>query len=488
MIKALKQHFTNASDLNKLMASLLGNVEDQLVLEPSIGQGVLLKNLIGSPKEVVGYDVDDQPFEKNKDINAKNINVTFHHDSFIEAFLEKPLNGIYDSVIANPPYGLEFSTEYRKKLKQALPNLYVKESYGLFLYMSLKQLKNKGRYVFLIPDTFLTSHRHVAIRRFLFEEAKPSHIIRIPSKSFETINFKYGNLCVIAGCKENLKESDSIIWSEALDGLTSDKIPEPFLSIPGKQFIKTIEQGWSKYSLVEQNTFVSEEWVALGEIAECKTGIYTGDNTTYIGFDPFLSKRKSNGHVIDWKKNVYTSELTDDEKLNGLKDTKKLYVPFIRGGHRDIFEKPSNAILWSEEAIRFYKENSKARFQNSSFYFKEGIAIPMVSSSRISASYITNSVFDQGVVGVFPKDRKNLECLVIYLNSSLASKLMKGLVNGSANNSANYIKKLPVPKFNDKALSKALEFFNKIQAANKLNYDEIDEFVQKYLLTNQDKL
>ena len=112
----------------------------------------------------------------------------------------------------------------------------------------------------------------------------------------------------------------------------------------------------------------------------------------------------------------------------------------------------------------------------------------MVSSSRISASYITNSIFDQGVVGVFPKDRKNLECLIIYLNSSLASKLMKGLVNGSANNSANYIKKLPVPKFNDKALSKALEFFNKIQAANKLNYDEIDEFVQKYLLTNQDKL
>ncbi|MFV5421951.1 hypothetical protein, partial [Acinetobacter baumannii] len=286
--------------------------------------------------------------------------------------------------------------------------------------------------------------------------------------------------------KERLTELDNIIWSEALDGLTSADIPEPTLNIQGDKLLNKIEQGWSKYSLVEQDSLVSQEWLNLGDLAECRTGIYTGDNSTYIGFDPFLSKRKSNGHVIDWKKDVYNSELSDDEKLNGLDRTKKLYVPFIRGGHREIFEQPSNAILWSKEAIKFYKENKKARFQNSSFYFKEGISIPMVSSSRISASYMNNSVFDQGVVGVFPYDRKNLECLIIYLNSSLASKLMKGLVNGSANNSANYIKKLPVPKFSDKALSRALILFKKIQADNKSNNEEIDDFVNKYLITNQD--
>ena len=137
MIKALKQHFTNATDLNKLMASLLGNVHDHLILEPSIGEGVLLKNLIGHPKKVVGYDVDDLPFKASKNINSENINVIFKHESFIEAFLENSIAETYDSVIANPPYGLEFSIEYRKKLKQVLPEFYVKESYGLFLYMSL---------------------------------------------------------------------------------------------------------------------------------------------------------------------------------------------------------------------------------------------------------------------------------------------------------------------------------------------------------------
>ncbi|WP_179991642.1 Eco57I restriction-modification methylase domain-containing protein [Acinetobacter sp. YH16058] len=486
MVKALQQHFTNASDLNNLMASLLGRVDNQIVLEPSIGEGALLKNLIGNPKEVIGYDVDSLPFEKSKKFNTNNIKVTFNHVSFIDDFLEKPITSVYDSVIANPPYGLNFSIEYRKKLKEKLPEFYVKESYGLFLYMSLKQLKEGGRYVFLIPDTFLTSNRHVALRKFLAEEACPSHIIRIPSKSFETVSFKYGNLCVIAGNKEKLKNSDTVVLSEALEGLTSATIPEPKLYIQGEKLITTIEQGWSKYALVEQESIVSKDWLTLGDLAECKTGIYTGDNVTYIGFDPLLSKRKTNGHVIDWKKDVYTAEIYEAEKLNGLKAGKKLYVPFIRGGHRDVFEKPSNAILWSEDAIKFYKENKKSRFQNASFYFREGISMPMVSSSRISASYMKDSVFDQGVVGIFPNDKKNIEALIIYLNSSLASKLMKGLVNGSANNSANYIKQLPVPNFTREALSKASSIFNKIKADGKLDSQEIDNFVENYLITNQD--
>ena len=48
------------------------------------------------------------------------------------------------------------------------------------------------------------------------------------------------------------------------------------------------------------------------------------------------------------------------------------------------------------------------------------------------------------------------------------------------------MKKLPVPKFSDKALSRALILFKKIQADNKSNNEEIDDFVNKYLITNQD--
>jgi len=146
-----------------------------------------------------------------------------------------------------------------------------------------------------------------------------------------------------------------------------------------------------------------------------------------------------------------------------------------------MFESSSNAILWDKNAVDFYKKNKKSRFQNSSFYFEEGIALPMVSSSRISASYMNNCVFDQGVVGIFPYDKEMLNILLLYLNSSIASKIMKSIVNGSANNSANYLKKLSVPNFNSKAKKNAFELIQKIKENGCHSIEEIDNFITAYI-------
>jgi 23S rRNA G2445 N2-methylase RlmL len=40
---------------------------------------------------------------------------------------------IYDRVIANPPYGAYQTPEKRLQLKSAYPEIYAKETYGIFL-------------------------------------------------------------------------------------------------------------------------------------------------------------------------------------------------------------------------------------------------------------------------------------------------------------------------------------------------------------------
>jgi len=470
----LKQHFTKAPDLNLLMAKLLGNVQDYLLLEPSVGEGSLLENIEGFPKEIHAFDVDDKPIQKWIERGIGKIELKFINNCFIKNYLKNKKTDNYDAVISNPPYGLDFSIEYRKYLKENFPNIYVKESYSLFFYISLMQLKRNGRYVFLLPDTFLTSHRHRAIRNFLVDEARPTHIIRMPSEAFETVNFKYANLCVIAGYKNPLKQSDTIEWSV----LNSLKDKKKCLKISGDKFIKNIDNGWGEHYLIDENK--TKGWVLLGDIASCKTGIYTGENSKYIGFNPSTSKRKSNAHPIFWDKNVCDTELNECEKVNGL-EKKNLYVPFVRGGYRSIFEKPLNAILWDIETVSFYKKNKKSRFQNSDFYFREGIAVPMVSSSKISASYMKNCVFDQGVVGVFPNNKNILNILLLYLNSSFASKIMKSMVNNSPNNSANYLKKLPVPNFDLEAEEIADNLIRKIKNTGSHRVDEIDNFIESYI-------
>lgn len=478
----LKQYFTDASDIKNLMCELLGDVTDFSLLEPSVGHGSFLSGLLGTPRKIDAVDVDSDAL----DVTAEkygHMNVTLHHDDFIKIFDGDPLsqknticNTVYDAVISNPPYGLYFDLDYRRELKKKYPNFYVKESYGLFFMLSILRLKQNGRYVFLIPDTFLTSISHKPLREFIAKVAAPSHIIRFPSKRLETVNFAYGNLCIIAGNRKPLIPGDSTFWSDIFENDKALNIESANEScIDATTLIEQISPGWNPgmLSKIKSN---EANYNLLGDIAECRTGIYTGDNERFIGFDPERVTRRINGHPIQWSQ-VKEDALSTKEMQTGI-TTGKFYVPMIRGGHRKAFEEPSSAIDWSESALEHYKTNKKARLQNSSFYFKRGISVPMVSTRKISAAIMEGGVFDQGVVGIFPKEAKNLSFLLIYLNSALASRRIKEITNGSANNSANYLKRLPVPKLTQAQQEAAEEIYAEALINKSLTQEICDEFIE----------
>ena len=53
-----------------------------------------------------------------------------------------------------------------------------------------------------------------------------------------------------------------------------------------------------------------------------------------------------------------------------------------------------------------------------------------------------NKLFDQSIVGIFPKDESLTYYLLAFFNSPTCNKLIR-TINPSANNPANYIKKIP---------------------------------------------
>ncbi len=128
--------------------------------------------------------------------------------------------------------------------------------------------------------------------------------------------------------------------------------------------------------------------------------------------------------------------------LNGLTCTNS-FIPIVKGGNTRYLKKDLWYINWSKESVTHYKSNKKARFQNSHFYFKQGLAVPMVSSNSITASLLNYRLFDQSIVGIFPKNSEYILYLLAFLNSSVCTHLIR-IINPSANNSANYIKKIPV--------------------------------------------
>src|SRR5205085_7827002 len=55
---------------------------------------------------------------------------------------------------------------------------------------------------------------------------------------------------------------------------------------------------------------------------------------------------------------------------------------------------------------------------------------------------IENRLFDQSIVGIFPRDPKWIFYLLALFNSSTCNQHIR-TINPSANNPANYIKKIP---------------------------------------------
>ncbi|WP_181902255.1 Eco57I restriction-modification methylase domain-containing protein [Thalassotalea euphylliae] len=455
--KSFQGYFTDAEDLRNTMIHLLGDVSEQTILEPCFGEGAFIKNLLGTPSQIDAIDIDESHFKNHLTVN----NCNYYHLDYIDYFV-RPDNRnnllpelAYDSTICNPPYGLKFTKDYRKLIKKSFPNTYAKESYALFFYFAIQQLKKDGRYVFIIPDTFMTSTHLRYMRDFIIAEAKPTHVFQFKSKRFGSVNFGYGNMCIIAGNRAATTRESEVVWVDAVssDQPLLDLLAHEKKLVTGEYLINNAQDAWISPTRSEQIKF-SRETVSLGEIAECRTGIYTGNNQMFCGYDVNKPPKRVNGHPVNW--DDVTIHPSDRQRKTGI-DKNVAYVPFVRGGHRKVFESANSCIRWDIDAIAFYDNDKKARLQNRDFYFRTGLAIPMVTSGRLSASEMKDSIFDQGVVGVFSDVYHDF--LLIYLNDPFATK-QKSLIAPGANNSANYLKKIKVPALSDKELDQASKIVN----------------------------
>lgn len=130
--------------------------------------------------------------------------------------------------------------------------------------------------------------------------------------------------------------------------------------------------------------------------------------------------------------------------LAGIESVPEGYVPFVKSASSTRYYRLVDEwfVRWDKDTIDYYNSNKKTRFQNSSFYFKTGVAFPMVKSSSIKAFLLEKRVFDQSIVGIFPKDNSRLYYILAIMNSDVVNNLIH-TINPTANNSANYVKQIP---------------------------------------------
>ncbi|WP_283162541.1 Eco57I restriction-modification methylase domain-containing protein [Parasutterella secunda] len=496
-------YYTNSYEITSYMVEMLDLHDNDIILEPAAGEGAFIDRILTKDVKVQidALDIDknainilEKKYKHHNSVCVRNTDTLLDEklDSYsvpelwlkqTDTLLDNQLDlfalsgGHYSKIIGNPPYGAWQDHEKRALLKKKYRGHYVKETYSLFLLRCVSLLRMHGKLSFIIPDTFLFLNLHARLRSFLLKSTKLSEILIFPSKFFPGVNFGYSNLSIIT--LERATQDEAL--NNTVKVIRGFKSPKEFESLleDNKKKSNHLEYFYLTQKEILENeqqkvilantkiqSLLSNVPLRLGDVSDVVTGFYSGDNKRFVKVANENIKGSKNYILVD------PDKVSDCRSIEGIKNVSESYIPYIKGAsERRYYKDPFEwYIRWDKGTVDFYAKNKTTRFQNPSFYFKTGIGIPMVKSSTIKAFLMDGHVFDQSIVGIFPKNEQKLFYFLALMNSSIINELIH-ILNPTANNSANYIKLLPYIEPNKDQLEKINE-----KVIQLLDYENTNSF------------
>lgn len=494
----LCSYYTESDPITSYMVNQLNLQNRDTVFEPCVGTGAFIGPIFNSGKDIKidAAELDEYAIkvltERNLKISPSIVDSYYDKvespfrvkltDTLIDTELDNFAieGGRYSKIIGNPPYGAWQDYKKRDLLKKKFPDHYIKDSYAVFLIRCIDLLQEGGRLSFIIPDTFLFLNMHKNLRKKVFSETRIVEILLFPSKFFPGVCFGYSGLSIITLEKGLFKKNEiDLINFSIISGFKSSeqiaKLSKGVTPVDLGLNVTNFNQGklleTDSHQILINNGFHDfklDTEIHLGDIASIVTGFYTGNNRKYIKVLNKSVKGSKNYQEIN-QDDVYSCT-----SLTGIQCEKNGYIPYIKSSSPTKYFRPRDDwfVQWDSKTIEEYKGNKKTRFQNSTYYFKTGIGIPMVKSSKINAFFMTGRVFDQSIVGIFPKDLRLVPYILALMNSDVINDIIH-TINPTANNSANYLKKIPFVKPDKETFSRITENTIQIELAYKENNLEL---------------
>ena len=337
----------------------------------------------------------------------------------------------YDVVVTNPPYMSNggMSNKLTEFVKKNYPDS-KSDLFAVFIERCGAML-NKCGYQAMITQhawLFLSSYEKLRAKLLACDTINMAHL---GARAFEEIGGEVVQTTSFV-LRNNHTKNYKGTYCRLIDPTTQSGKEEMFLA--GENRYQAVQSNFSKIPGSPVAYWVTDRLLnafnnsTLDSIANCCTGMQTGNNSSYI----------RSWFEVDYTKTAICNEEGIYKRYNCGGEHKKWY-----GNH-------NNVVMWENNGEKIKNEKSSV-IRNEKFFFKSGLSWKRIGSSGIGLRYLPKDfIFDQAGDSMFLKDESNLFYVLGFLNSK-AAELCFSFIAPTMNLTAGNMNRLPfVFDFNQK--------------------------------------
>lgn len=399
-----------SSFMTKAMLKI--NHKGKLALDPCVGKQEMIKDLYEANIEIDGIDVYN---------HGDYFYCKFIQDDFIERYkrtkseliFDQKINLKYDYYIANPPYNcheIDYIRNNKKELNNVFGNIGVHNMYSMFISAIIDSAKEGAVISIISADSFLTARMHNPLRAQILNECSIHYLLLCPTDLFWDQKADVRTcIMILQKGKQYQKQVRTLNRPKSKEHLKHKLEEESFIETELEQVIS--RSGNNEFEFVIdipseiQSLFT---YPRVGEKFKCITGISTGEDAKYI------VKEKRKGFEIPFYKNP---------------------------GSRKFFCEQDGFI--TNDYLKYDKEVKNFMVRNKGFMLKEGITCSSMGLP-FSACYLPQGSTYGVNANIFCDSESDIWWLLAYLNSSLVTYIVRGILIRSNMITSGYVSKIPV--------------------------------------------
>jgi len=347
----------------------------------------------------------------------------------------------YDVVCTNPPY--MGRNGMNGKLSGFLRENYPDGKSDLFAaFMEVPYVKRNGMLAMINQHSWMFLSSFERLRKNIISNKTIINMLHLGPKAFEEIGGEVVQSTAFILRERHIKEYKSVFIRLVEIKDAQEKENEMLLAKSNKNdvYFVTMVDNFKAIPGIPIAYWVSDNVIncfdkgkPLGEIAEPKQGLATGDNNRFLRL----------WYEIDNNKIGYKIESREKAKLSDFK-----WFPYNKGGaFRKWYGNIEYLINWYNDGKELFAFKGSV-LRNHQYYFRECISWSKVTSGGFSVRYIPKGfLFDVAGCSIFLKKDKLLY-LLGFLNSPSCMKALS-LLSQTLNFEVGHIANLPVIINND---------------------------------------